>query len=223
MNSSKYLLVLLLLSSHLYSQQNCQVLKNDINEEYQGECKKNLAHGNGTAKGINTYKGEFKNGYPHGQGVMIYKDESLYTGQWKKGERSGEGRYILTLNGKDSIADGIWKNDLFIGKKTINPYEVTRANSVPRYTIRKINDDFNKVTISIKNGGTPYPVSRNINGSSGNLVMSMGRAIFENITIFPFVCEMRYPMPTKMGSASYDAEFNFKILEKGEWMVELSH
>lgn len=222
-SSTITVLLFLFISSFIYAQQSCKVLHTDINEEYIGECKKNLAHGQGTAKGLNTYKGEFKNGYPHGHGVMIYQDGSTYTGQWKKGERNGEGTLVSIVQGKDSIANGIWKNNEYLGKKVVNPYEVTRKTSVQRYIIRKASDDVNKVTITIKNGGNSFPVPRNILSSSGTLNILMGRAVFENITTYPFECEMRYSVPTKFGGSNYDAEFNFKIFEKGNWVVEIYH
>lgn len=222
-SSIKLLLLLVSFHTFLYSQQNCQVLKPEINSEYKGACKKNLAHGKGIAKGINVYEGEFKNGYPHGEGIMQYENGATYSGEWKKGERNGVGKYITIVNGKESIIEGVWKNDQYIGKKVANPYNVTRKTSVQRYVIRKVSDDVNKVTISIKNGGNSFPVPRNILGSSGTLTILMGRAEFDNIATYPFECELRYSVPTKFGGANYDAEFNFKIFEKGNWTVEIYH
>lgn len=207
----------------VFSQQNCKVLQTDINTEYQGECSKGLAHGKGIAQGINTYNGDFKKGLPHGKGLMKYSDGSTYSGEWKNGLRNGEGKYIKPINGKDSIADGIWKKDIYIGKKKVKEYDVIKKIAVQRYIIRKVSDDINQVTIQVKNSGMSVPIPRNIVGSNGNLIFNQGKAIFENIASYPFTCDMKYEMPSKLGTASYNVEFSFKILVKGNWLVELSH
>jgi len=49
-----------LLSVTASPQQKCNVLRKDISGEYIGECKKELAHGLGLAKGENTYEGDYQ-------------------------------------------------------------------------------------------------------------------------------------------------------------------
>ncbi|UMB55252.1 hypothetical protein MKD41_07205 [Lutibacter sp. A64] len=216
-------LILIFIAIPMYSQENCKVLKKDINSEYSGECSKGLAHGIGIAKGINTYEGQFKKGLPSGKGTITYADGSSYTGEWKKGERSGEGKFIITSKGKDSIVDGLWKKDKYVGKKKVKEFDVIKKIAVSRYTIRKISDKGNQVTVRVKNNGMYVATTSNINGSSGNLVFSQGRAIFENITSYPFTCDMNYETPSKIGTTSYTVEFRFKILVEGDWLVELYH
>jgi len=212
-----------LITVQVFSQQNCKVLQSDINTEYQGECSKGLAHGKGVAKGINTYDGQFKKGFPNGKGLMKYADGSSYLGDWKNGLRNGEGTFIQLINSKDSIAEGIWKNDKYVGKKKVKEYDVIKKIAVPRYTIRKISDDFDKVTVRVKTSGMYVSTTKNINGTSGNLVFNQGKAIFENISYYPFTCDMKYDMPNKLGTSSYNVEFSFKIFVKGDWLVEIYH
>ncbi|UMB61928.1 hypothetical protein MHL31_06970 [Lutibacter sp. A80] len=217
------LFILIFIALPIYAQENCKVLKKDINTEYKGECSKGLAHGTGIAKGLNTYEGQFKKGLPNGKGTITYANGSTYSGEWKKGERNGEGKFTININGKDSIADGIWKKDVFVGKKKVKEYDVIKKIGVSRYMIRKLNDKGNQVTVRVKNNGMYVATTNNINGSSGNLVFSQGRAIFENINTYPFNCDMNYETQSKMGTTSYNVEFRFKILAKGEWLVELYH
>lgn len=40
-----------------------------------------------------TYIGQHLNGFPHGPGKFIYNDESIYSGEWKKGYQHGVGIY----------------------------------------------------------------------------------------------------------------------------------
>lgn len=214
---------IILIAIPTYSQEDCKVLQADINKEYKGDCAKGLANGKGIATGINTYQGEFKKGYPNGTGTITYADGSTYSGEWKKGMKNGEGKFIQTIKGKDSITEGVWKNDKYIGLKKVKEYDVIKKISVQRYMIRKIGDDINQVTIQIKNKGMSVPIPKNIIGSNGNLIFNQGKAIFENITTYPFTCDMNYEIQNSMGGTSTTVEFSFKILVKGNWIVELSH
>lgn len=207
-----------------FAQQNCEVLKADIAGTYKGECKKGLAHGKGISKGVNLYEGEFKKGVPNGDGIIIYADGGKYIGEWSKGDREGEGIYTIIVNGKDSIADGIWKNDAYVGKKPVKQYEVTKQVSVSRYTIRKIGDTKNQVTIKVRqNGQALKNTFNNVITNSGNRTNYEGYIVFESINFYPFNCDLRYSVPSKMGAASVDVEFFFKIFVEGEWLVEINH
>ena len=207
----------------LYSQEKCKVLKADINIEYSGECKKGLAHGKGYAKGENEYEGNFKKGLPNGDGNMIYADGSKYIGEWKNGFRNGTGKYIFNIDGKDTISDGIWKNDKYMGKKKVKGYKVVRQESVPRYMIRKVSDVGNDVTITLKNNGRVLSPPSNISASGGNQINFREKVSFENINYYPFTCNMRYTVSSKLGTGRYIAVFEFEILEPGKWLVELQH
>ena len=66
---------------------------------YKGTCKNGLANGHGTAIGIDSYTGQFLNGYPEGNGKYTWKNGSWYDGAWKKGVDDGKG--TLHLIGSD--------------------------------------------------------------------------------------------------------------------------
>lgn len=205
------------------AQEKCKVLKADIAGEYSGACKKGFASGQGISKGENTYKGKFKKGLPNGKGTMIYANGGKYEGQWKNGERNGEGKYSIKVDDKETIEDGIWKQDKYIGKKKVKGYKIIKKQSVSRYTIRNMGDQFNRVTIKVKNNGQALVNLTNITGSMGNKVDYQGYTVFENISSFPFSCEMRYSVPSKLGSVNVPTEFFFEIIEPGDWMVEIQH
>jgi len=218
----KIVLLLGLNSIFLFGQQKCEVLKEDISGVYKGDCKKGMAHGKGIAQGLNVYEGEFKKGLPNGEGMITYADGGIYYGKWKNGLKEGEGKYTKTINGKDSVVDGVWKNDKFVGKKKTKQYEVFKKTSVSRYTIRKVGDISNKVSIKASNKGKDVKVNIT-NTSSGNVVSRYGYTFIENINFYPFTCEMRYIIPSEFGAVAVQVEFSFRIFEPGEWLVELKH
>ena len=88
--------------------QNCQVLKSEISLEYKGECKNGLAHGDGEAFGLDHYKGQFKKGYPDGEGTYNWGTGEVYEGQWKDGMRHGKGEYSYFVNNRDTTIVGKW-------------------------------------------------------------------------------------------------------------------
>ncbi len=61
------------------------MLKPEISLDYHGECKKGLAHGKGEAFGRDHYIGEFKKGWPNGNGLYKWNNGDNYEGEWKKG------------------------------------------------------------------------------------------------------------------------------------------
>ena len=211
-----------LVSFFLYSQETCTVKDNTINEVYVGECKDGLANGNGIAKGINQYEGEFKNGLPHGDGIMLYSDKTKFIGKFKNGLKHGKGKLYdqdegVTLN-------GYWKKDEFVREDTSEDYKVLINNSVPRYQIRKLNNDYNKVQISVKHSGTYIPLSiNNVSVTTGNLSFNNSSAIIENIDFSLFQCELTYSAPSTFNNTNQIVEFKFKIFKEGNWIVEINH
>lgn len=222
LNSLAFVIIIFFLGS-ISSQNNCKVLKKDIIGEYKGGCKKGLANGHGVAKGENMYEGKFKSGLPHGVGTMVYSDGKIYIGSWKKGMKNGEGKLTFIYDGHDSIQNGVWKNDKYKGIKKKKSYKIITSQSVPRYNIRKISDNTNRVTIRVKNNGSSFKTPENISGSSGNILSYQYDKAFENIVDYPFRCEMRYTMPNKFNSIRFDVIFIFEILQPGDWLVEIYH
>lgn len=73
------------------AQSNCKVLDSDIAGSYTGGCKDGLAHGKGSAKGKDSYEGEFIAGWPHGKGTYKWASGNSYTGDWQQGQPHGTG------------------------------------------------------------------------------------------------------------------------------------
>lgn len=62
-----------------------------------------------------SYTGFVKNGKPHGEGVLLYKDGGKYTGEFKSGKRSGHGEMV---EADGSVYVGTYKNDQKSGEGT---------------------------------------------------------------------------------------------------------
>ncbi len=194
-----------LLSMPLSAQKKCRVMSKNLKGSYIGGCNKGFAHGSGTAIGTDSYKGDFKKGYPNGKGSCSYSDGSFYVGEWKKGMRHGEGEYAFKVDGRDSIQAGKWRNDVYQGPIKKSPYRVEIARSVDRYTFRRVGDG-NQVTIKfLQNGMTNSSIQNfTILGNRGSRV-NVGSAIgYEYIDEFPFSCRVNYNTSNKLKTSNYD-------------------
>lgn len=88
------------------AQSNCKVLDSDIAGSYTGGCKDGLAHGKGTAKGKDSYEGEFIAGWPHGKGTYKWSGGNNYTGDWQQGQHHGTGTKKWAAGG---VYTGKWE------------------------------------------------------------------------------------------------------------------
>jgi len=124
-NQTFLFIALAILFIHPVSAQNdCKVLLEDIAGQYEGECKKGLAEGQGTAKGKDTYVGDFKKGLPTGTGTYTWANGDVYVGEFKKGLKDGPGKMSVTLpDGTKKDQTGFWLKDEYIGENE-SPYEV---------------------------------------------------------------------------------------------------
>jgi hypothetical protein len=89
--------------------------------EYKGELKDGVPHGSGieTWTTGSQYDGEFRNGKRHGQGTFIWGEDSdsrgdKYVGEWRDGKRHGQG----VLESGDYQYKGNFENDKYDGKGT---------------------------------------------------------------------------------------------------------
>ena len=124
-------------SIQISAQESCKVLIPEIDSIYIGKCKKGLAHGKGDAFGVDSYSGRFSKGLPNGKGTYTWADGSIYTGGWMDGKLHGEGTLILKFGEKDSIVDGLWENDKYMGPKPIAPRIITKVG-VDRFSIKPL-------------------------------------------------------------------------------------
>lgn len=92
---------------------DCRVMLDDIAGSYEGDCHKEKAHGHGKAIGKDTYEGEFKKGYPDGEGKYTWINGDYFEGTFVKGKREGEGKMVFASVNADSILTGYWEDDRF--------------------------------------------------------------------------------------------------------------
>jgi hypothetical protein len=139
--------------------QDCSVEKAELKGKYTGDCKKGKASGKGKAIGTDTYEGDFLAGYPDGNGTYRWTNGSEYTGEFSKGLKQGKGKLLYKLApGKDSLIEGYWKKDVYVGKNE-NPYKIIhKSKLVNDVEIEHKKDGFNKITFFITNtsGGASY-------------------------------------------------------------------
>jgi len=197
-----------------------KVLVSNISKFYEGDCKKGLAHGNGDAKGVDTYSGQFKKGYPQGTGTYVWQNGDYYIGNWHKGLRNGEGEFHTKINNRDTVYAGIWKCDKYLGERTILP-TVTYKSSVDRYSFKRLGKG-SLISIQFKQNGTTNTSITGliIDGDSGVEVKKGNSFCFEGFVI-PFKCSIRYTTSNKLQKVLIDAKFEFEITQMGNWDLVL--
>jgi hypothetical protein len=219
--------------------QSCQVNVESLKGEYLGDCKKGKANGIGNAFGIDMYAGEFKNGYPDGQGKYTWKNGSWYDGSWKNGLFEGRGTLNKIWSGDSSvILSGYWKKGKFVGKNE-KPYIVNvMTNNISDINVRRLNGLEPEITIIVKNitgGATTFnakvllPKSRLVeiqtlqgrfeqeaDDETSSLVSN--KYILRKVT-FPFTAILSFQTPgTKLQVERVQVEF----LENSNWYVQVS-
>jgi hypothetical protein len=200
-----------------------KVLLPSIAEEYKGESKKGLAHGEGVAKGNDVYVGSFKKGFPHNKGKYIWKSGDFYEGNFKKGLRSGYGEYYYRSNGKDTVMIGFWDKDKYIGESRVPTpeYKLLRKYNIERVRFAKSNNKGNQIRISFdQNIMRPFDIRAD--GSSG-IASTEGSFIGFLEVKFPFMGTLIYQCPNKLNSAIFQRELEFVIDKPGNWTVYVTN
>jgi hypothetical protein len=144
-------LALLLFSFGAYSQ-TCEVDKETIKGTYTGDCKKNKAHGKGKSVGTDTYEGDFKNGTPDGNGTYTWGNKNEFEGKYVKGLREGKGTMTFKKEGtQDSVVEGYWKKDVYIGKNE-KPWQViSKTGSVTKVEVEYFPDVIRRIKVIVTN------------------------------------------------------------------------
>ncbi|MDR7370236.1 hypothetical protein [Flavobacterium aquidurense] len=190
--------------------QDCTVLLKNIDNTYEGDCKKGKADGQGLAKGIDNYKGQFKKGLPDGVGTYTWQDGKIYEGEFSKGLKEGQGKLIVN---KDSIITGFWKKDVYIGLFD-KPYKkISKSPNVSSYAINKVQDDINNLRFYIKVNQEPEKYPRiNFIVHSGSFQTQIDNNDFVELT------NVTYPIKLK---ASYNQDFiEIEIFQPGLWEIK---
>jgi len=207
----------------LNGQSECKVLLPGIAGSYNGECRKGLADGKGEAVGTDSYTGDFKKGLPDGEGTYKWASGAVYTGQWKKGLRDGKGSYSFIVNEKDSVQNGFWEQDVYMGAEQIIPYAITFKTGVTRASFFKQGTDDNFVSFKFARtgGGNAFNIAGlTMQGSSGSESVTTAFSGFLN-TSFPFEGKVKFQAPNLLNTVINNYEMRFVINQPGDWVVTI--
>jgi hypothetical protein len=210
--------------------------------DYKGHCVKGKAEGTGTATGIDTYTGNFKKGYPDGQGKYTWKNGDTFEGEWKQGLFHGEGVLRKHDNtSKDSVLvlKGQWNKGKYLGLNS-KPYKVNIfSNNVSNVGVRK-NGSGEEILISVKNitgGASTFSsdvlapktvlvdiqlvngmfVQRNVDETSSPI---QNKYTLRQVT-FPFYAILTF-RTIAAGPEKPAERIGVEINEKGSWYVQVS-
>lgn len=200
----------------------CKVLLEKISGNYNGDCKKGLAHGHGIAQGEDTYIGDFRKGLPSGKGLYTYKNGDSFFGYWKNGKKDGIGEMRYYSIKTDSTISGKWKNDTLIGNNKFDEsYHVSFKRSIQDYSFEKTKDDENQIEISFEVVMNKFfPKNLSFEGSSGHTTPYPKKIVILEPR-YPFIGNVEYQI--KYQNAWITCNFIFTIKEKGKWHVILKH
>jgi hypothetical protein len=215
-------LVLTVTATCVYAQEECKVLMENIQSSYDGECKNHLANGKGTARGLDTYTGSFKKGYPNGKGIYKWSTGEYYDGEWVMGKRHGIGEYHNIHEGHEVVQSGIWKDDRYLGPKPIAP--VIRINqNVSDVKISKTGEGDEVILKIMMAGNVNTSVTDlSINVNSGNEFRYGSYMGYKSI-VFPFICKVNYTTFNKLRTMQIPCVLEFEIIEPGRWEVKLEN
>lgn len=97
---------------------DCRVLGNGyLRGYYEGDCeeKNEIAHGQGEAKGADSYVGAFIKGRPEGKGIYTWENGAKLEGTFKAGKAQGTGTYT---SAKGTRYEGPFENGKLMGAKS---------------------------------------------------------------------------------------------------------
>jgi hypothetical protein len=216
------LVILLFASSSIGPK--CMVKIPAISQEYSGECRRGLAHGNGFANGRDIYQGNFRRGLPHGSGKYIWSNGDFYEGDWRNGKRHGHGTFFMAQI--DSTFYGLWMNDEF--KRMVDTLGVRTPDYRIHYqrnltNIRFIRTgDGDKVLFTMREPSANRNISNlSTFGTSGSYINYTRHFGYEHAE-FPFEGKISFLAPSKSGMVVYQIELFFEIFEPGIWEVHLN-
>ena len=212
----------------LFSQQ-CEVEKESIKGTYTGDCKKGKAHGKGKAVGKETYEGDFKSGLPDGQGTYIWSNKNVFTGKFSKGLREGKGIMTIKREGaQDSLVDGYWVKDVYIGKNE-HPWKIhSKTGSVREVDVEYNPDIVRRIKFVITNttGGVSSIGGQLPRFKVDNVVILKGS--YERLTSLEShfkstetsLMDVSFPLRVKLQIAREEIELEF--FEAGSYIVNIS-
>lgn len=218
---SAVILLITFLANILTAQTDCKVLLPAIAGNYAGNCKKGLADGIGQATGEDFYKGEFVKGLPEGKGIYTWKNGATYNGEWKRGMRNGNGVYSYKFQNTDSVLEGVWKEDRYLGKKALSPYEIEYRTGIGRVSCVRTGDRPYIKYVFSRNGLESNNISGLLlQGSSGTENLRTEFTGFESVK-FPFHGNVRFFAPNNFYASTLSCELRLTINKPGAWIVTI--
>ncbi len=221
MNSFKTIILIHFLlcgTFDLQAQNDCEVKVLGIEKTYEGDCKKGLAHGEGTATGDDTYKGTFKKGLPNGYGEYVWANGNIYKGEWRRGMKEGKGELKLIREGRDSLVVGYWSNDNYIGEFEY-PYEVlSKTPEIVSVSFSKKGDEKDELILLITKGQSPISViGLSVTGIYGAGTPANRAVVYRHID-YPWQGSIRFSYEDKGVKAQ---EMVVKINSPGVWEIRI--
>lgn len=196
-----------LILNNTHAQDACKVSLQALAGKYEGGCKDGKASGEGKAEGVDRYQGNFKNGFPDGEGDYTWANKDHYVGSFRKGQLEGKGEmHYATRSGRDSVVAGFWKKNKYVGIYE-NPYVVrdrtSKVNKVDVQIIQRAKGggsiNINSSQLTGAAGATPIiPLVTDITVLAGQYVnkniQSMSKSGIARITqlIFPFRARFQF-------------------------------
>lgn len=202
----------------------CKVLLPEISGSYTGDCKNGLAHGKGTASGIDHYEGQFRKGLPHGIGTYTWTNGPVYRGEWSNGMKDGKGEIIyFTLKG-DSITKGIWREGTFVRSDNLPAYTIIRKYNLLSCNLRRINEG-NIVIVRFYLKGQVNPRVMELSMVFNNGVQFKSGSSYAGVkdVYFPLNLIIHYVTFNPVSVGAYDVEFECTINEPGRWEITLNN
>ena len=179
---------------------NGPVLKKELVGKYEGEQKKGLANGKGTATGTDTYTGDFIKGLPDGVGVYTDSNGNVYKGSFRLGLREGKGEFIPPASSTEKPMTGYWMDDKYVGKDKIEPYEISKKLGSVSPRIYSTGPG-NVIDITVVDPYDNSNVAANIQmiGQGSPREDSSYHKYFFDDVKFPIEFDIRYQVRTKLG------------------------
>lgn len=220
MKSLSIALTLMTFSIISYSQEPTgPVLKKELSGKYEGETKKGLAHGQGTAIGTDSYTGHFNKGLPESDGIYTFSNGDVYKGEFSKGVINGKGVMTYKKASADSIVEGYWQEGKYVGKTFIAPYDISNKTGSVNPSIIRQGDD-NKVEIVVMDPFNKYIIPQIMALGEFTQQNYYSRTLFGDAK-FPLTFDIRYSCTNKTNSAIIDSTIRIKINKPGAWVITL--
>ena len=201
----------------------CKVLIPEIVGTYVGECKNSMAHGMGTATGIDRYEGHFVKGLPDGKGTYTWSYGALYKGEWKKGLRDGEGEMVYVTAKGDSLVKGYWRSGNYVGERSIPAYSVIRKDNLLSTNFRKTGEGDGVIIKLMMKGQVNSRVGGLTMASSSGTRYKAGRYEGIQAVRYPLDLKITYTTNNPISRSSFDVVFECTITEPGKWEITLNN